>query len=153
MFEIEVKVEQESDLYNHFDSRELMPSDDLIAYISNRLEERPLGEKIALSFTGAEIDKEKFKRAMDDFRKIQTRKLVKERQRALANSIRLLITGIIFVIAGITLAGVMNEVVAAVVSTIGSFSIWEAANKWLQVLPALRMKSHVYEVLSDYTLH
>ena len=152
MFEIEINVAQESDLYNPYDSRMLMPSDDLIGYVTKRLEERPFGEKVHLVFTGDEIDKDRLKRAMDASRKAQKEKLVKERKMAIINSIRLLLIGIVFVVVGISLSEVMSEVVAAVVSTIGSFSIWEAANQWIKELPALRFRSRMCEVLGDYTI-
>ena len=47
----------------------------------------------------------------------------KEVKRYKVDSVRLLITGIIFVAAGILLSGLINQVLAVIISTIGSFSI------------------------------
>ena len=69
--------------------------------------------------------------------------------RSRANSIRLLIIGILFIVIGISSSNHVNPVIAAIVSTIGSFSVWEASAEWIETLPALRKKEKVLKRIAD----
>ena len=59
-----------------------------------------------------------------------------------------MIIGAIFIVIGIAFAPKMNEVAAAIISTIGSFSVWEASAQWIEALPALRKKDRILGMLS-----
>ena len=59
--------------------------------------------------------------------------LIKEKENIenRTKEIWLLIIGILFIAFSISLADKINVIVLEIISTIGSFSIWEAANSWL----------------------
>ena len=44
---------------------------------------------------------------------------------------------IAFVLIGVAFSHTMGEVTAAIVSTIGSFAIWEAAAIWIEEMPVI----------------
>ena len=153
MFEISVYVEHEKEIYNSFDQYHMSLSGDLKDYISDRLAERPMGEKVRFVFSSPEtICYEQLDKAFVLFIEEQTIKLEKERKRNLFQSIRLLLIGIFFVVLGILLTPYANVVLSTIISTIGSFSIWEAANRWLIELPRLKILTRIVSFLKDYEL-
>ena len=153
MFEIFVYVEQEKELYNSFDRHHMSLSGDLKDYIAEQLAERPLGEKVRIIFSSLEaISSEQLGKAFSHFISEQSNKLEKERKRTLFQCARLLLIGIAFVMLGIFLEPYANVVVATIISTVGSFSIWEAANRWLIELPRIKILKRVVSFLQDYEL-
>ena len=45
--------------------------------------------------------------------------------------------------------GAMGGVTAAIVSTIGSFAIWEAAAAWIEEMPQIRVRSRILTLLAE----
>jgi hypothetical protein len=150
MFEIEIKVENEEDLYNPFDNRNRTLSDDFVNYIITCLKDRSFKEETRLVIMGNKIDTKKLETAMQSAYESKRRLLKIERRAYQFKCLRLLFIGILFVVIGIAFAGKMNEVVGAIVSTIGSFSIWEAANIWIEELPELRLKRRLIETFESF---
>lgn len=62
---------------------------------------------------------------------------------------RLLGIGVLFIVLGILIAGQVNSVMAAIISTIGSFSVWEASAVWIETLPSLRKKERLLRRLAE----
>ena len=50
---------------------------------------------------------------------------------------------------GISSSNYVNSVIAAIVSTVGSFFVWEASSEWIETLPALRKKEKVLKRIAD----
>ena len=50
----------------------------------------------------------------------------------------MLIVGILFIIFSIVLTNKVNLIILEIISTIGSFSIWESANSWLLQSKAIK---------------
>lgn len=154
MFEVKIYVENEKELYNSFDKEKTTLNSDLTSYIRECMSERKIGEKIALTITSpAKIDENKFRVAADKFIIKQKRSLNKEAKAYSLQSIMLLIVGIAFVVLGIVLGNSINIVIATIISTIGSFSIWEAANRWLIELPRIRTIKKITTFLSDIDIN
>lgn len=153
MFDINIYIENESDIYNSFDKNHLHVSEDLRAYISDRLKERPIGEKVRFVFSSPNtIDKEQVKKAFDQFMEELANRLEKERKQSLFQCLRLLLIGVLFVVIGVISEPYTNTVIAAIISTIGSFSIWEAANRWLIELPNIKVMNRMASFLKVYEL-
>ena len=96
---------------------------------------------------------ERFRKAYSTFLERLIERNRKEANRFKIDSVRLLITGIIFVAAGILLSGLINQVLAVIISTIGSFSIWEASAVWIKTLPNLRAKRLLMKKLASAKIH
>ncbi len=153
MYDITVHVEDERDLYNSFDSSRETLSDDFVSYLEGHLEDRKLAESVTLTIeSDGKVDEKQLEKAMDIFLAEKTKSLNKEKRIKRWESIRLVLIGCIFVLVGVAFADKLSSVIAAIVSTIGSFSIWEASNIWIREIPDLRMKKALILILENYKL-
>ncbi len=151
MYDITIHVEDEKDLYNGFDPSKETLSDDFVSYLEGQLEDRKIGEHIQLNIESEKsIDSTQFEKAMDILLESRRKKLAKDRRLNKLESVRLMVIGCFFVVVGIVFADVFTSVVAAIISTIGSFSIWEACNIWIKEIPAIRLQSAMIKVLENY---
>lgn len=151
MYDIAIHVEDEKDLYNSFDSSKETLSDDFVSYLEGQLEDRKIGEHIQLNIESDNpIDSTQFEKAMDILLESRRKKLAKDRRLNKLESVRLMVIGCFFVVVGIVFADIFTSVVAAIVSTVGSFSIWEACNIWIKEIPAIRLQSAMIKVLENY---
>ena len=79
-FEISIRVEDENDLYNHFDAQGMTLSDDLTAYIARCYTEKHFGEDVRITFSGAKIDAERLKAALHRYIDRELEQNAKERK-------------------------------------------------------------------------
>lgn len=153
MFEIRVKIDREEDLYCGFDEAGLTLSDDVLEYITKSLEGRRRGEKLRLSFvSGLDLDEGRLERAIGLYMQSVERSVERLKRSSWLNSLRLLAIGVVFIVLGLVFTDRMGAVAAAIVSTIGSFSVWEAANVWIQEFPAIRAKERAVSFLKQSEL-
>ena len=77
------------------------------------------------------IDEEKIKKAFSKYinDKIEYNERKKRFNRV--KQIRLFIIGIIFIGLSILIGAILESILYTIISTIGSFAIWEAANIWI----------------------
>ena len=59
------------------------------------------------------------------------------------NAVRLLLIGVLFIIIGILSGNHMPAIASAIISTIGSFAVWEASAIWIETMPVLRKRERV----------
>ena len=153
MYEIRVKIDREEDLYCGFDESGLTLSNDVLAYITKALEGLDRGEKLRLCFVSAlDLDEERLETAIARYMASVEQGVKRRKHSSWLNSLRLLFIGVVFVVLGLALQGKMGAVAAAIVSTIGSFSVWEAANVWIQEFPAIRAKERAVAFLQQSRL-
>ncbi len=153
MFEIRVKIDREEDLYCGFDETGLTLSDDVLVYITKTLEGLRRGEKLRLCFVSAlDLDEGRLEEAIAQYMRSVERSVKRLKRSSWLNSLRLLAIGVIFIVLGLVFESKMGAVLAAIVSTIGSFSVWEAANVWIQEFPAIRVKERAVSFLKQSEL-
>ncbi len=149
MFEITVRIDREEDLYCSFDDEGLTLNDDLIGYIVKALEGLDAKEQVRLKFVSRlDIDENRLERALRKHNDSVGQSVRREKKGNLFNSLRLLFIGVAFIVIGIAFEGRVGPVAAAIISTIGSFSVWEAANVWIQKFHAIRTKQKALNFLS-----
>ncbi len=149
-FIIPLSIQDEQTLYSSFDPSGLSLSSEITDYLSDYIEERRLGERVCLEVTtDSTFDTERFRKAYLLFMQKQQRRNRREIVSCNLNAVRLLLIGIIFIVIGIVFAPKMKEIIAAIISTIGSFSVWEASAHWIEALPELRKKERVLNLLSE----
>ena len=138
---MKIKIDNENELYNPFDKFEETLSEDLISYINNKAEITSIKQKEDIEIISEkEIDENKF---INCFKKYCDEQLILiNRQQKInrAKQLGMLVVGIIFIIFSIILADKNNIIILEIISTIGSFSIWESANSWLMQSRAIRFK-------------
>lgn len=147
---IPVCVDDERALYDEFDPADQRLSDSFKGYLEDFIEDRKSGEGVRLALTSPKgFEMERFRRAyrlhIDKLRQRNHR----DRVRKTASALRLLGIGIAFVLIGITFSRSMGEVVAAIVPTIGSFSIWEASAVWIEEMPVIAARERVLAMLGE----
>ena len=119
MFEIKIAVDDEKDLYNQFDESGTMLSDDFQSYLYNSMADRPRGKSIKFNFVSSvDIDRSRLEAAFTNYVEGVKKQLAKDKRISLAQSIRLLLIGSVFVVIGIATADAVNSVIAAIISTI-----------------------------------
>ncbi|MBQ3380067.1 MAG: hypothetical protein IJG50_09460 [Clostridia bacterium] len=152
-FEIKLRIRSEDELYNRFDEDRLVLSDDVISYITDRFEEKHFGDGLALRIiSDTPVNKDAVTAAFARNIQIMQQKKKKEYKRNIAKQLKFLVVGVIFLAAGILLAISLNKILLAVISTIGSFAIWEAASIWIVKNPQKRLESMLLSRLSETEL-
>ena len=147
---MKIKIENENELYNSFDKYEETLSEDLITYMNNKEEVVPIKERETIELISSQkIDENKFKNAFEKYCNEQLTIIKRKKRINSTKQIWLLLIGILFIIFSITLTDKINVIVLEIISTIGSFSIWESANSWLleskvikfEMLKVLKLKN------------
>ena len=149
-FSIPLYVREESSLYNEYDPSGTSFSSDLTDYLGDYIADRKLGEKVCIEIKSEKaIDASRFQNAFRKYIDKLSARNRKEIRLKKANAIRLLMIGILFVLLGIASASHINDVLTAIISTVASFSVWEASAVWIEVLPDLRKTDRILRVLAD----
>ena len=131
-YEIQLNIENEEQLYNSFDKFNNTLSDDVYSYINNRIEFTNITDKIEIKINSNEkIDSDHFIQAYNAYIDEQLKLAQKESKFNTTKQIWLLGIGILFIIFSLIFSEKINVIVLEIISTIGSFSIWESANSWL----------------------
>ena len=134
-----IKIENEDELYNQFDEFEETLSEDLISYINNKSEITSIKEKEDIEVISTnKIDENKFKKSFEKYCDEQLILINRQQNINRTKKIGMLIVGIVFIIFSILLTDKINLIVLEIISTIGSFSIWESANSWLLQSKAIK---------------
>lgn len=149
-FIIPINVGEEKDMYTEYDPSGLSFSSNLTDYLSDYVEDRKLGERVCVEIrSDAEPDMEKIRKAFLLFIEKFSRRNRREIRRNQVNSMRLLLIGILFIVIGIVSASRINSVEAAIISTIGSFSVWEASAVWIETLPSLKKRERLLNMFAE----
>ena len=131
-YEIQLNIENEEQLYNSFDKFNNTLSDDVYSYINNRIEFTNITDKIEIKINSNEkIDSDHFIQVYNAYIDEQLKLAQKESKFNTTKQIWLLGIGILFIIFSLLFSEKINVIVLEIISTIGSFSIWESANSWL----------------------
>ena len=129
---MKIKIDNENELYNPFDKFEETLSEDLISYINNKSEITSIKEKEDIEIVYEnKIDENKFKKCFEKYCDEQLILINRKQKINRTKQLGMLVVGIIFIIFSILLADKINIIILEIISTIGSFSIWESANSWL----------------------
>ena len=149
-FVVPIRVQEEQDLYAGLDPSGISLGADLTAYLSDLVVDRRIGETVRIEIHSATVlDMERFQKAyllfIEKLRSRNRREIAKNK----ANALRLLLIGVAFIVIGIAFATRLNQVLAAIISTIGSFSVWEASAVWIETLPTLRAKDRLLKMFRE----
>ena len=129
---MKIKINNENELYNSFDKFEETLSEDLISYINNKSEIALMKTKEDIEIISEEkIDENKFKKAFEKYCDEQLMLINRQQKVNETKQVGMLVVGILFIIFTILLNDKINIVILEIISTMGSFSIWESANSWL----------------------
>ena len=149
-FIIPINIGCEKEIYSEFDPSGLAFSSDLTAYLSDYIEDRKLGEQVCIEVRSkTEPDMERLRKAFLLFADKLSRRNKRETIKSKFRVLRLLLIGILFIVVSILTESLIGQVLAVIISTIGSFSVWEASAVWIETLPELRKRDRILRKMSD----
>ena len=129
---MKINISNEDELYNSFDKYGETLSEDLISYINNKSEIALTNVKEDIEIISSKnIDENKFKNSFEKYCNEQLILLNRQQRINRTKQIGMLLMGVVFIIFSILLTDKINLIILEIISTIGSFSIWESANSWL----------------------
>ena len=144
-FCIPIRVDDEADLYDKFLPSGLSFSGELVDYLTDYIEDRKIGEKVCIELHAAEPDMERFRNTYTAY----IEKLIHRNKRETAKidlqAIMSLALGILFVVAGFTLADRIDRIATEILAAGGSFALWGAIAAFLETLPTLRYKTKLLQ--------
>lgn len=147
---IDLKIREESELYNPLDPSGFTLSDEVVSYILDKFQDRTIGDKIILHiFTEEEVDEAHAREVFLQWLETEVSRNKRERKRNNIQMARLLIIGAIIIAISIAIQIKVNAVWYTIVSTIGAFSIWEASNIWIIKNPKLKLDKRVIRKVSE----
>lgn len=149
MYSITLNVESEEELYNSLDPQQNLLADNVKAYVYDKLQARDQPDGVELCVCSkVPIDEERFKSAIDRLIEEENRSIHASRKRNRIQQALMFGAGVLFIALSLALQPVVNVVWFTVLSTIGAFSMWEAASIWIVRGPQLRLREFIVSRLS-----
>lgn len=148
--EIKVRIHDEDDLYDPLDPDKLYLSQDVISYIEQRYsEKRDYGKVNIHIISDKPVHTDRVKEAFHVYIENEKNALNKEQHLASTRQIRLFVIGIIFISIWLIISANIENILVEVLSIIGSFAIWEAADIWIVGKPEIRVKKRILQRLQE----
>ena len=152
MHTVRLRVECEDNLYNAFDPENDMLSEEVKNYITDQLSDRNIGDQVEIHLLSSEaIDKGRIERAFRRWIIEEEKSIKKEFRKNLFQQLWMFGIGVLFIILSLSLENKVGEVWYTVLSTIGAFSMWEAAGIWIIENPKLRLHRKITRAIGENT--
>ena len=148
-YEIRIHINDESELYNSFDESKSTLNESLLSYLQERYTEKEFGKRAVLVFSGAKIDEDRLRAALRRHVETELDLIKRKKKFNFLKQLRLFLIGLVFVAAGIILGGYLNSIPLEILSIIGSFAVWEAADIWIVENPTVRLQKRLNEKLLE----
>ena len=130
-------IHEESELYNSFD--ESLLSGDVIEYLGERIKGTQ-GDVVLNIRSGCTLDEERVRKTFLNQCTDYLTMLEGDKKRNTIRQTIMFIIGIVFIFLWLLVSAVSEGVGAEVLSIIGSFAVWEAANIWIVDNPEIRLE-------------
>ena len=138
--QIGLTIHEESELYNPFDEELL--NDDLISFLHDRF--RRTGIDAALCIRSfCPLDESRFRNAFTRFCAEAKGDVERMRKRNHMRELRMLLIGIVFILLWLFISARTDGLGPEILSIIGSFAVWEAANVLIVENPELRLEKYL----------
>lgn len=149
---IKLHIENEADLYNPFNPDVDLISDDVKSYLFDRLKEQSIKDDVELQIVSPhEIDEERITRAVREWTESERKGIKAAYRRNMVQQFWMFGIGVAFIALSLMLQSRISVVWFTVLSTIGAFSMWEAASIWIVENPKLRMKRKLLDKIEKHT--
>ncbi len=146
---IEFRIRNEEELYHPFDPT--LINDEIVSFLEERVR-KPTAHLTIRIICDESVDEERLRKAIARFIELRRNSLRTARRMNLAQQIRLLIIGIFFILLWLFVSARTEGVGPEILSILGSFAIWEAADIWLLENPEILMKRLILKKLEHVTL-
>lgn len=147
--EIIIKIKNEQDLYIPFNPEKELKKE-VIDYIGSKIEEMTSGEEIRIHIISEEaVDAEDIRQAFSQWSYNIQLSLNREKWKNRKKQAWMFCIGVVFIALSVALQGKVSMVVYTVLSTIGAFSMWEAAAIWIVENPENRIKKRLIRRITN----
>lgn len=141
MYEIKIKVHEEADLYNGFDPDQIQLKDEVVSYITRKYQEKERNDRYCMHIiSDVPVDEERVRRNFRKYVKEEVGIINRDHKRSSMKQVLLFVIGITFIAIWAAMSSKTGVIVLEVLSIIGSFAVWEAANVWIVDKPAMRIQ-------------
>lgn len=153
MKEIIINVDSESDLYSTFGGVGDL-SEEFKDFVIDKLKDTDLLEPVQFIFVSQEaVDEQRVRDSISTWIQDEKHDIQREEHTNRLRQLWMLIIGVVFVALSIVVEVLVGEISFTVLSTIGAFALWEAANVWIVENPHLRHRRHLVKHMSNnYTI-
>ena len=150
MFTVKLKVDNEEQLYNAYDPDKKQLSEDIKGYLISTMSKRKIGDDVEVHIISADtIDQNNINQSFQEWIEEEILGIKKEYKKNLIQQLWMFGIGVVFIALSIVIESYVNVVWFTVLSTIGSFSMWEAASVWIVQNPSLRLRKRIFEKLKN----
>ncbi len=148
MYEINLKINDEMELYDPFDESCRTLSSAVSDYLTLQYGRKEAGDDIILKIKcSGPVDRDRVKGAFQELIREHDIRNANQKRFNRLKQIWLLCIGVAFVAAGILLDGILGSVPVELISIVGSFAVWEAANIWIVENPRTRIAKRTLKAL------
>ena len=149
---IKLRIEEEKELYNHFDPDGTLLSEDVKTYVLSQVTEKPMPDPYTISIVSpAAVDEDRVRLAFNRWI-VEEEKTIKEGYKSnILQQIWMFFIGVVFITLSLFLKEKVSVVWFTVLSTIGAYSMWEAASIWIIHNPRLRRRLIMVKKLKNDT--
>ena len=149
MYTIRLHVETEKDLFNPLDPDKNLLCEDVKFYLLDRIQNRSFREDIELHIIAEEpIDTDRLNNALHGWASEELNRIKATRRRNLIMQLWMFCIGAAFITASLLLKPKINTLVFTILSTIGSFAIWEASSIWIVQNPKLNHRKRIIDKIN-----
>ena len=143
MQSITLNVTDEERLYNSFDPQRDLLCDEVKTYLMSNVQIEGRKDGVSLEVrSAAPIDEERFAAAIHRWAEDEEASIKAAHRKNAVQQLWMFGVGVLFIALSLMLQPMLNVVWFTVLSTIGAFSMWEAAGIWIVENPKLRMRKH-----------
>ncbi len=149
LYEICLRIKDERELYHPLDESCRMLSEEVLDYITRQYEKKGLEEEIVFRIRcDGPVEEERVKNAFEELIVAEEIQNAKQKRINRVKQLWLFCVGVLFVTAAIVLERFFSYSTAIeIVSIVGSFAVWEAANIWIVENPKSRLRKHLLRKL------
>ena len=141
MYEIKIKIHEEADLYNAFDPDQVQLKDEVVSYITRKYQEKERTDQYCMHIiTDVPVDEERVRRNFRKYVEEEVGIIRRDHKRSSMKQALLFIIGIAFIAIWAAMSSKTGVIILEVLSIIGSFAVWEAANVWIVDKPAMQLQ-------------
>ncbi len=145
---VDLRIGSEDDLYNRFDPDRRKLRDDVMKYIMESMPPYKIDSSHVLVIHSASlVDEDRVREVFMENLDVAIADNRMEKRHNTLNQIRLFIIGVTFISIWLAASTYLDGLWPEVLSIIGSFSVWEAANIWIKGNPEVKARRLVLESL------
>ena len=150
---IHIRVNEEAEIFNPLDPEEKTLSDEVIAYIDEKIEGRKMYEKVTIEFIcDKPLNMEKIEDAFRYYAEDLEEQFNQEYKVCTMQQIYVTVIGVLCISLWLGIRNFYEHVLIEMLSIIGSFAIWEAATIFIEEKPAIQLKRKRLKFMKNTTL-